>query len=310
MKAVRIHTYGGPEVLKLESAPIPSPKAGEILVRIKAAGVNPVDWKIREGYLKDYLKHQLPLILGWDVAGVVEKLGQDVTRFAVGDAIYSRPDINKDGAYAEFMVLNAEEAAQKPESLSFDEAAAVPLAALTAWQALFDEAKLDQGQRVLIHAGAGGVGSFAVQLAKCKNIYVIATASDQSIPLVKSLGADEVIDYRMQDFATLVRDVDVVLDTIGGETQTRSWQCLRPNGILVSTISQPDEKIAKQQGKQGVYMFVQPNGLRLEELAQMIDVGEIKPLIDVILPLQEVVKAQERSASGHAKGKIILHVTD
>ena len=244
MKAVRIHSYGGPEVLVYEDAPRPQPEPNDVLVRVHAAGINPVDWKIREGYGKDRLGHRLPLILGWDLSGVVEAVGPGVERLKVGDEVYSRPDISRDGAYAEYIAIRESLAALKPKSIDHVHAAAIPLAAMTAWQALFDAAGLSRGQRVLIHAAAGGVGSFAVQIAKWKGAYVIGTASTRNQDFLRELGVDSAIDYQSVAFETVVRDVDVVLDTIGGDTQARSWMVLKKGGVLVSTVSPPSPQEA------------------------------------------------------------------
>src|SRR6266481_3850479 len=219
MKAIRIHNYGGPEVLQYEEAPRPKPQAGEVLIRVHAAGVNPIDWKVREGYMKDFWPHKFPLIPGWDLSGVVEEVGTGVSRFKKGDEVYSVPDASRDGAYAEYIAVRESELALKPKSLHHVRAAAVPLAAVTAWQALFDTAQLQPDQRVLIHAGSGGVGHLAVQLAKWKGAYVFATASTKNQDLLRELGADEPIDYTQQRFEDVARNIDIVLDTMGGETQ-------------------------------------------------------------------------------------------
>ena len=218
--------------MKYEDVPRPKPRRGEVLIRVHAAGVNPVDWKVREGHLKDVIQHSLPLIPGWDLSGVVEKVGPRVTRFQKGDEVYSRPDIARDGAYAEYIVVRESEVAFKPKSIDHVHAAAVPLAALTAWQALFDTAELQAGQKVLVHAAAGGVGHFAVQLAKWKGAHVIGTVSGKNHDLLRELGADETVDYTTQRFEDVVRGVDVVLDTIAGETQNieLSPTPLAPNG--------------------------------------------------------------------------------
>ena len=213
MKAIRIHNYGGPEVLQYEDAPRPKPQADEVLIRVHAAGVNPIDWKVREGHMKDFWPHKFPLILGWDLSGVVEKLGRGVSRFKIGDEVYSLPDPTRNGAYADYIVVRESELALKPNSLHHIRAAAVPLAALTAWQSLFDTAQLQPGQRVLIHAGSGGVGHFAVQLAKWKGAYVFATASTKNQDLLRKLGVDEPIDYTQQRFEDVARNIDIVLDT-------------------------------------------------------------------------------------------------
>lgn len=310
MKAVRIHEYGGPEVLRLEDAPIPVPAAGEVLIRVHAAGINPVDWKIREGRLRGRVEHRLPLILGWDVAGVIEALGPGVTQFKIGDAVYARPDIARDGGYAEYIAVRASEVALKPKSLDFIHAAAVPLAALTAWQALFDAAKLAAGQRILIHAGAGGVGSHAVQFAHWKGARVIATASARNADLVRSLGADQVIDYTQVRFEDETGDLDVVFDTVGEEVQQRSWKVLKKGGILVSilALAVPDDAAAR--GLRSAYVFVQPNAAQLGQIAELIDGGHVKPVVETVLPLSEVRRAHELSQSRHARGKIVLRVAD
>ncbi|HRD48174.1 MAG: NADP-dependent oxidoreductase [Candidatus Competibacter sp.] len=310
MKAVRIHAYGGPELLHYETAPRPVPNPDDLLIRVRAAAVNPVDWKIREGYLQGFLNHRLPLIPGWDVSGEVVKVGPEATGFKIGDAVYARPNIERDGSYAEYIAVKASEAAHKPTRLSHDHAAAVPLAALTAWQALVDVAQLQAGQTVLIHAAAGGVGSFAVQLAKARGAQVIATASAVNTGIVAELGADQFVDYTKTRFEEIVKDVDVVFDTLGGDTQDRSWQVLKPGGILVSIISPPVEETAAKHGVRSAFVFVQPNGQQLAAIARLIDEGRMKPIIHTVLPLSEARQAQVISQGGHARGKIVLHVAD
>src|SRR5437868_946736 len=233
MTAVRINNYGGPKVLNYQDARRPQPGQGEVLIRVHATSVNPIDWKVREGLMKDFWPHKFPLILGWDLSGVVKELGRGVSRFKIGDEVYSLPDPTRNGAYADYIVVRGSEVARKPNSLHHIRAAAVPLAALTAWQSLFDTAQLQPGQRVLIHAGSGGVGHFAVQLAKWKGAYVFATASTKNQDLLRKLGVDEPIDYTQQRFEDVARNIDIVLDTIGGETQQRSWPVLKKGGVLV-----------------------------------------------------------------------------
>src|SRR5947208_9871178 len=248
MKAIRIHNYGGPEVLHCEDAPRPKPQAGEGLIRVHAAGVNPIDWKGREGYMKDFWAHKFPLIRGWDLSGVVEEVGPSPAaagRFKRGEEVYSLPEPTRNGAYADYIVVRESELALKPNSLHHIRAAAVPLAALTAWQSLFDTAQLQPGQRVLIHAGSGGVGHFAVQLAKWKDGYVVATASTKNQDLLRKLGVDEPIDYTQQRFEDVARNVDIVLDKLGGETQERSWSVLKKGGNLVSLVQPPSEEKAE-----------------------------------------------------------------
>lgn len=310
IKAVRIHAYGGPEQVVYEDAPKPEPAADELLVRVHAAGINPVDWKIRRGYLQKFIPYQLPLTLGWDVSGVVEAVGAAVTDFKVGDEIYSRPDLTRNGTYAEYMVLRASEAAHKPRSLDHIHAAAVPLAALTAWTSLFDAGRLEAGQTVLIHAAAGGVGTFAVQLAKWRGAHVIGTASGRNRDFLQQLGVDEFINYTSAKFEDVARDVDVVFDTVGGETQERSWQVLRPGGILVSVISPPAQEAADQHGVRQAYVFIDPNAARLTEIAGLIDDGKIQPIVETVLPLSAARQAHELSESGHTRGKIVLRVAE
>jgi NADPH:quinone reductase-like Zn-dependent oxidoreductase len=308
MKAVRIHGYGGPEVLRYEDAPLPAVGAGDLLVEVRCAAVNPVDWKIREGWLREKLPYALPIVLGWDVSGVVVEAGSGVTQFRSGDAVYARPDIMRNGCYAEYVAINAHDVARKPEKMSHAAAAGVPLAALTAWKALFDEAALRSGQTVLVHAASGGVGSFAVQIAKAFGAIVVATTSTPNVEAVRALGADRVVDYRVDDFAKRVREVDVVLDTLGGEVQERSWRCLRAGGTLVSIVSPPDVAAARMHEAHARYAWVVPDGARLAMLADMIDAGKIRTVIDSLLPLAQAAAAHERSRSGHARGKIVLAV--
>src|SRR6476469_2747249 len=308
MKAIRIHNYGGPEVLQYEDAPRPQPQAGEVLIRVHAAGVNPIDWKVREGHMKDFWPHKFPLILGWDLSGVVEELGKRVSRFKIGDEVYSIPDPTRNGAYADYIVVRESELALKPNSLHHIRAAAVPLAALTAWQSLFDTAQLHPGQRVLIHAGSGGVGHFAVQLAKWKGAYVFATASTKNQDLLRKLGVDEPIDYTQQRFENLARTI--VIDTIGDDTQERSWSVLKKGGILVSLVQPPSEEKAKELGVRAAIVGAQPNGAQLAEIAKIIDSGELAPVIDRILQLSEARRAHELSQSGHTHGKIALRVNN
>lgn len=306
MKAVRIHRYGGPEVLKYEEAPRPRLRSGQILVRVHAAGVNPVDWKIREGHLKRSLR--LPLIPGWDFSGVVESTTPRITRFKRGDEVYGRPDISRNGAYAEYIAVRESEVALKPKSIDHIHAAAIPLAALTAWQSLFDAAQLKSGQSVLIHGAAGGVGSFAVQLAKWKGAHVIGTASQRNLEFLRELGAEETIDYQTARFEDVVRDVDVVLDTIGGDTQKRSWNILKKRGMLISIVSPPSPEEAVAHGVLQASVFVQPNLEQLTEIANLVDSGKLRSVVETVLPLSEARRAHQLSQTGHARGKIVLRV--
>ena len=307
MKAVRIHKFGGPEVLQYEDVPRPEPGTHQVLVRVHAAGVNPADWKIREGKLGNI---PLPSIMGNDFSGEIEALGPDVTEFRVGESVFGSV-ADESGSYAEYALAPVSQIVEKPTGLDHVEAASIPVGAMTAWQALFDEAKLRSGQKILIHAASGGVGNFAVQFAKWKGAYVIGTASGANAELVRSLGAHEFIDYRTTRFEDVVQDADVVFDTIGGETQERSWKALRKGGILVSVVQPPSEKIAAAHGARGVFMV--EDAKRNEELVQiakLVASGQIKVNVETILKLTEARKAQELSQGGHAHGKIVLTVAE
>lgn len=308
MKVVRIHEYGGAEKLVFETAPIPKPAADEILIRVHAAGVNPIDWKIRQGYLKDTMPRMLPFIPGWDVAGTVVHTGMLITRFNEGDAVFARLDLSRDGAYAEYAVAKANDVAFAPSIPSYI-AAGVPLASQTAWMGLFEVGHLKPNQKILIHGASGGVGTFAVQLAKIAGAYVIGTTSEANTDLVRSLGADEVINYRKEDFTKKVKNLDRVFDTIGGDTQERSWKLLRKDGILVSTVK-VDEDAAFRHGVTGKGFMATSNGARLQEIAGLIDKRMLQVIIDSEFPLAEAHKAQELSQSGKARGKIILRIFD
>jgi len=308
MKAVCIFSYGGPEVLAYQDAPCPHPGNGEVLVRVHAAGINPVDWKIREGQLKGMLHHTFPLVLGWDVSGVVEGLGSGLTRLKIGDEVFSRPDISRDGAYAEFIVVKESEVALKPKSIDHLHAAALPLAGLTGWQTLFDAGGLSEGQRVLIHAAAGGVGHIAVQLAKWKGAHVIGTAAERNHAFLRKLGVDRVIDYDTERFEEVVQPVDMILDTMGGDTQERSWKVLKPGGILVSIASPPSPETAAAHRARQAFVFTQPNAGQLGEIAKLADAEKIKAIVETILPLSDATRGQELSQRGHTCGKIVLRV--
>jgi NADPH:quinone reductase-like Zn-dependent oxidoreductase len=302
MRAVRIHNFGGPEVLRLEEVPVPEPGAEELLVRVLAAGVNPVDWKIREGQMGP---GPLPQFMGSDFSGLVEAVGPDVKDFEIGDAVFGVV-AEDSGGYAEFATAPESRVAHKPDALDHIHAAAMPIASLTAWQALFDAGRLAAGQRVLIHAAAGGVGSFAVQFAKWKGAQVIGTASAQSSGLVRNLGADEIIDYRATRFEDSVKDIDVVLDTIGGDTQERSWRVLKRGGIIVSLVSPPSPEKAAAHSVRGVFVISKPRGDQLAGIAELVVSGRVRVNVEKVMPLTEARQAQELSQSGHAHGKIVL----
>lgn len=302
MKAVQIHEFGGVEKLIYENVPVPQPAPDEVLIRISAAGVNPIDWKIREGQRKDNIK--LPLILGLDVAGIVVDKGVLVTQFSEGDKVFARLD--KNGAYAQYAVAKAASTAYAPD-IPLKVAAGIPLASQTAWVGLFEVGGLKPGQKILIHGASGGVGTFAVQFATIAGAYVIATTSETHIELIKSLGANEVIDYEKEDFRKKVKDLDMVFDTIGGETQERSWQVLRKGGILVSTLGVNEGKAANF-GVVGKPFTVNSNGARLQQIAGLVDKKMIRTIMEKEFSLEEVKKAHELSQSGKALGKIILVV--
>ncbi|MCL6633293.1 MAG: NADP-dependent oxidoreductase [Alicyclobacillus herbarius] len=308
MKAVYIEAYGGKEQLKYGDLPRPNVNPNDVLVEVYAAGVNPVDWKIREGYLKQRLNYTFPLILGWDAAGVVVEVGENVTRFRVGDKVFTRPATERNGAYAEYLAVEDRLVAPMPANISFEEAASIPLAGLTAWQALVDTAGIKAGDKVLVHAGAGGVGVYAIQLAKAYGATVATTVSERNHDLVRSLGADVIIDYTKDDFVEQVQGYDIVLDTIGGDVQRRSYDVLKPGGILVSILTPPDPDTAAKHRVRTGYFFLQPDGEKLAKLGKLVEDGQVKPVVGHVFPLQEAAKAHELSESHHARGKIVLKV--
>lgn len=308
MKAVRIHDYGDASKLVFEDAPKPSPAKGELLVKVKAAGVNPVDWKIRSGMFRGGLDFTMPATLGFDVAGEVAEVGEGVKKFRKGDNVFAYLALNRGGGYAEYAIVTEKEAAAMPKELDFVKAAATPLTSLTAWQCLFDVAKLAKGQTVLVHAGAGGVGHFAVQLAKWKGAKVIATTSAANIEFVKSLGADEVVDYKSVRFEEVVKDVDVVLDTVGDDTTNRSAAVLKKGGILVSIAGDPDPAKFTERGVRVAMHLVEPSGEQLARIGRLIESGTVNPHVSQELPLKEAAKAHLQSESGRTRGKIVLVV--
>jgi NADPH:quinone reductase-like Zn-dependent oxidoreductase len=307
MLAARIHSYGDPTGVKIAQAPRPEPGRGQVLVRVKAAGVNPLDWMVAEGKARSWLDHRLPLILGWELAGIVEKLGADVKRLRPGDEVFGMIDLSGDGAAAEFAVGDENAFAIKPGTLDFPAAAAVPVGALTAHQALFDVAELREGQTVLIHAAAGGVGSMAVQLAKARGARVFGTASGaEHINLIRKLGCDEAIDYKATRFEDHVRDVDVVLDPVSADSQRRSFGVLKKGGILVALTEEPRQDLAREKGVRATMIGVKPDGRRLADIGKFIDDGKLRPLVQAVFPLMQAKEALELSRSGHAAGKIVL----
>lgn len=306
MKAVYIEGYGGKDQLKYGDVPNPRVGPNDVLIRAHAASVNPVDWKIREGYLKDFLPYEFPLILGWDVAGVIVGVGENVDRLRVGDEVFARPATERNGTYAEYVAVDAHLVAIKPRNISFEEAASVPLAGLTAWEALHEIADVSSGQKVLIHGGSGGVGIYAIQLAKAFGAYVATTTSSKNVEFVKSYGADKVIDYTQEAFECTLSGYDVVFDTIGGDVQSKSFKVLSKGGILVSIVSQPDQNIADQHSVRTGYFFLQPDGEKLARLGQLIEVGKVRPVVGTVFPLEDTAKAHALSESHHAQGKIVI----
>ncbi|MGE5311228.1 MAG: NADP-dependent oxidoreductase [Nitrospirota bacterium] len=315
MKAIAIREFGGRDKLERMDLPVPEVGAGEVLVRVKGAGVNPVDWKIREGRLKDLFPHRFPLIPGWDAAGIVEKIGPGVTRFRVGDEIfaYCRKPVVQGGAYAEYIALTEEHMAVKPRNTTFTEAAGIPLAALTAYQALVDAAGVRSGERVLIHAAAGGVGGFGVQIAKDRGALVWGTAGSRNEDYVRSLGAERVIDYSRDDFRKVVRSaypdgVDVVFDCVGGDVLKESVEIVRKGGRLISIVDSLDERSLGRPDIRFEFVFVAPNSTELSELGQMVEQGRLRVHLEEVLPLEAAAKAHELSESRHTRGKIVLSV--
>ncbi len=310
MKAVQLHEYGGPEVLKYEDAPRPQPKEDELVLRVIATAVNPVDAKIRHGAFKraGAPSAPMPMILGYDVAGVVEQAGANATKFKKGDAVYGCLAISRGGGDAEFAIAKENELSPKPASLSFEEAAALPIAAGTAWQALVQIAKLEAGQTVLIHGGSGGVGHFAIQIAKARGAKVIATASAANQDFLKQLGADQAIDYKATKFEDVVKDVDVVLDTVAGETLKRSYGVVKKGGIIVSILEPPDKAELESHGIRGSVFMVSATSDLLGELTKLVEAKQLKPTISEVLPLAELAKAHQAIETGHTRGKIVLRV--
>ncbi|WP_121605637.1 NADP-dependent oxidoreductase [Virgibacillus sp. Bac332] len=331
MKAMVIDRYGK---VPMRLAEMPTPEIGEyeVLAEIHAASINPVDFKIRDGKVKLLVKYKMPLILGNDFSGVVAKVGAKVTRFKVGDEIYARPRKSKMGTFAEFIAIHEDDIALKPKNLSFEEAASIPLIGLTSYQALIDILDLQKGQKILIQAGAGGVGTFAIQLAKLVGATVATTASEAGANLVKSLGADEVINYKTEKFEEILKNYDAVFDTLGGEILERSFEVIRSGGKIVSVSGLPNARFGKEYGSgffktllfsvashklttlekkhnaPYTFLFMKPSGEQLRIIANYIETGKIKPIIDRVLPFEDAQIAMEYVESGRAKGKIILKI--
>ncbi|HEB2438556.1 NADP-dependent oxidoreductase [Bacillus thuringiensis] len=331
MKAMIIDRYGK---VPMRMAEVPTPEINEyeVLAEIHAASINPIDFKIRDGKVKMLLKYEMPLILGNDFAGVITKVGSKVTRFKVGDEIYARPRKNKIGTFAEYIAIHEDDIALKPKNLSFEEAASIPLVGLTSYQALHDIMQLQKGQKILIHAGSGGVGTFAIQLAKIMGATVTTTASEAGANLVTSLGADEIINYKTEKFEDILKNYDAVFDTIGGATLEKSFNIIKSGGNIVSVSGMPNARFGKEFGSgffktllfslaskklttlekkhnaQYSFLFMKPSGDQLRTIANYIEAGQIKPVIDRVFPFEDAQKAMEYSESGRAKGKIIVKI--
>jgi NADPH:quinone reductase-like Zn-dependent oxidoreductase len=305
MKAFRIHSFGGPEVEHIDTVDVPHPGPGELLVKVRAASVNPVDWKLRTGKYPPVKEDMLPYTLGRDVCGDVVARGPDVDTFTEGAAIYAQLGVER-GGEAEYVIVKTGEASPKPTTLDFATAGAVPLAALTAWQGLFKHGGLKAGGKVLIHAASGGVGHFAVQFAKAKGAYVIATASTGNVDFVKGLGADEVIDYKTQHFEERGLSVDVVYDLVGGETQDKSWSVLKRGGILVSTVQAPPPEKAETHGVRGMRYMAEPSPSNLAEIAALIDAGQVKVHVSRTFKFDDAAEALKAVEDGHSIGKVVV----
>ncbi|MCC2377262.1 NADP-dependent oxidoreductase [Bacillus wiedmannii] len=331
MKAMIIDKYGK---VPMRMAEVPTPEINEyeVLAEIHAASINPIDFKIRDGKVKMLLKYEMPLILGNDFSGVIVKVGSKVTHFKVGDEIYARPRKNKIGTFAEYIAIHEDDIALKPKNLSFEEAASIPLVGLTSYQALHDIMNLQKDQKILIHAGSGGVGTFAIQLAKIMGATVTTTASESGADLVTSLGADEIINYKTEKFEDILTNYDAVFDTIGGTTLEKSFNIIKSGGNIVSVSGMPNARFGKEFGSgffktllfslasrkltaleknhnaQYSFLFMKPSGDQLRTIAKYIEAGEIKPVIDRVFPFEDAQKAMEYSEAGRAKGKIIVKI--
>src|SRR5918995_165321 len=333
MKAALIDRYGPNDAVRVADIDIPTVGATDLLVRVHAASVNPVDIKTREGKLKTLLKYRFPLVLGNDLSGVVSDVGSQVTRFKKGDAVYARVDTNRIGTFAEFAVVRDGAAALKPTNVTFEEAASLPLVALTAWQALVEFGRLGPNQRVLIHAGSGGVGSVAIQLGRHLGATVFTTVGKRNIELVKHLGANVAIDYRSERFEDVAKECDVVLDSAGGDTLVRCFECVKPGGVVVSinsstpspefarswglnpiivfairVLSRKATAAARKHGARYEYFFVRADGEQLNEIRRLVESGAIRPVIDKVFPLEQVRDALAYSESGRATGKVVIKV--
>lgn len=308
MKAVVLRDYGGPEVARLDEIPRPEPKDNEILIKVIAASVNPVDVAIRKGLLAQMIGYKFPLVLGMDAAGLVEKAGAKITKFKVGDPVYAFFTLTSEGGYAEYVIAKESETGRKPKAVSYAQAAAVPAAGSTAWLALNYMAKLSPGQTVLIHGGSGGVGHLAIQIAKAGGAKVIATASTANQEFLKQMGADTAIDYTATKFEEVAKEVDVVLDSVGGDTLKRSYGVVKKGGIIVSIVDEPDQAEMTARGIRGVTLRAAPYAKVLQDLATLIDAKKVNPVVSQTFPLADFAKALDQIATRHTRGKIVLQV--
>ncbi|HSW36862.1 MAG TPA: NADP-dependent oxidoreductase [Candidatus Saccharimonadales bacterium] len=312
MRAAQINQYGGPEVLKtVNDAPKPTASPGQVLVEVYAASVNPFDATVRDGRAQSMAQLNFPATLGGDLAGKVAELGEGASGFQVGDEVYGQANaLSGQGSFAEFTPVKAISLAPKPKSLDFTAAAALPLTGVSAYQALVNHLNLQSGQKILIHGGAGGIGSFAIQLAKHLGAHVAATAASEDLDFVKGLGADEVIDYKTQDFSKLLKDYDAVYDTIGAETYAKSFQILKPGGKIVSMKEQPNEELMRKHQVEAISQFTKVTTERLNKVAELVDNGVLKVNIDKVFPLEETGGALEYLKTGHTRGKIVIKIKD
>jgi NADPH:quinone reductase-like Zn-dependent oxidoreductase len=332
MKAWAIEKYGDNSVVKLMDFPIPSIGENEVLIQIKAASINPVDFKIRNGKLRFVLPYRIPLIIGNDCAGIITRVGGKVSKFKIGDEVYTRPHKDRTGTLAEFIAVNESAVAQKPKNLSFEEAASIPLVGLTSWQALLSRSGMKKGQRVFIAAGSGGVGTFAIQLAKHFGAYVITNTSTKNVEFVRSLGADEVIDYKSQDFSKVISDIDIFFDTMGGETQAKGFLVLKRGGTNVSIVGPPTAAFTREvglnlfiqivaatlslwtnmraaiKGCRYIFLFMLPDGAGLEKIARLIEGGSIRPVLDRVFKFEKANEALAYVESGHTLGKVVVSI--
>ncbi|ETT36245.1 NADPH:quinone reductase [Paenibacillus amylolyticus] len=309
MKAVVINQYGSKEELVEQEVNKPRAEANQVVVKLEATSINPIDWKLREGYLKEMYDWEFPIILGWDVAGVITEIGSNVSKWKVGDRVFSRPDTTRFGSYAEYTAVDEHLLAKLPDSISYEEAAAVPLAGLTAWQVLFTHGDLKEGETVLIHAGAGGVGMYAIQLAKHAGAHVITTASEKNHELLYSLGADQVIDYKTENFEEILKNIDLVFDTMGGEVAENSYKVLKPNtGRLITIVGEPNHDTAKSHNVLAKGIWLQPDGDQLQRMADLMEEKKIKSIVGATFPFsrQGIYDAHALSETHHAVGKIVV----